>query len=418
MWCLFVFISLTQCYPLIDFQYTTPQCNFTTGNALNSFGDLTINTGLFGEALTIALALNDTSVACRLCTMGSAWCQLPIHPYLSDDTQSSYNLRLFTVTQSGLIIPSSYLLPRTATQFVLPAQSLFPFNGPQQNSVCGQHYRLIIQLTLMSAVPRRTYITMAQGTGSVACDPNTGSAGLSCRVAPQYSYIDLNFRNCVSDDTTQSHANDWKQSATIHSPLYWEARRDLWPSGMPLLCGQTLTSLWDYTAPQNYLCDGTYALYIKPRPWYDSMLEATTAYLNQQGYVDGDLLITLNVLEYYCAVRDQDLELTLEDSVLWNQTRLLQARHMPPNVAEECLEVSIQDVNMTLPYFVSHYYDWQLQLFQYMFALDEHLNRNVAFWLIAVSVIGAMCLFVTLYGAIQLCRRWHHIITQNHEKVT
>ncbi len=76
----------------------------------------------------------------------------------------------------------------------------------------------------------------------------------------------------------------------------------------------------------------------------------------------------------------------MHDSVLANLSLALQSRHLQSDPAEECRDVSMQasSGNLTLPYFVAHYYDWQLALFQYMFALDSRFNTKVALWISAV----------------------------------
>ncbi len=100
------------------------------------------------------------------------------------------------MTQSGLISAATVPCWAPATRSSLcPRSRSSRATGPPQPSLCGQPYRLIVQLWLSSDAPTpRSYVVAALGQDSTPCN---SANGLSCRVAANYSHIDLAFANCL-----------------------------------------------------------------------------------------------------------------------------------------------------------------------------------------------------------------------------
>ncbi len=382
---------------LSDLQYPVPLCPVSTPAPTNSFGQFRFAVDLLGHALTLTAELDPSQVSCRLCAINAAHCNSSLTG-LHVTQGTGYNIRVIALNGAGNTTTTrSYALEPGVTTVSLGVRAVFPFGIAQ--TLCGSRYRVVVLLLLSSEQPvERDFLAIVADAASpfVRCDPRAPPQGLSCRLATRFPYIELSFQNCVLNDT-RSHQNDDPPDddllASIHSTLYWHQNRDLWPLRVPTLCDESWAVVWDRTAPQNYMCSQTAALYIKPMPWYEAALEAGTAYFNGHGRLDPVLLQTLDTLELYCEAR-QSGRLTLEDSLLVNLTAVLRERHLPPS-DEECEGMALTS-NVTLPYFAEHFYDWQLQLFQYMFQLDSMLAVKTALLITAFTVVLVSCMLLAV----------------------
>lgn len=398
---------------LADLQYNVSQCQINNMTLTNSFGRLLLTSDLLGQSLTLQIALNRSQSSCRLCAINSQYCNQSFGTALELTQTTSYNVRIMTLSgASNFTVTRIYKLLPTLPTLMLSVRTLFPFNvglGPQ--TLCGSRVRLIVLLLLSSEVEHteRDFLVIANDPTSprIACDPQAPASGLSCRLMQQFPFIEYQFQNCIVD-RPQSHQNSVAPDATIHSILYWQTHREEWPFLLPSFCNESWSTLWDRAAPQNYLCSATTALYIKPLPWYETALEACTAWFNGRGQLDPILLQTLDTLENYCTARQSD-HLHMEDSLLVNLTRQLRERHLPAS-EQECDGLETITSNVTLPYFAEHFYDWQLQLFQYMFSLDSMQPIKVILLFTLISVVVLVSLFALV---VTLAHLYHRHVEYN-----
>lgn len=387
---------------LVDLQYTYPYCNSGPNTPLNALGELQLQLDLLGRWLRLTVQPRQTADSCRLCALNSTLCNTSFSQLgsaLHLNTGAGYNVRLYWLTTP--VQTTSYDVDPVTGVLTLAPGALLTAAPQYPDQVCGNQYRFVALALLTSEAPvRNFYVTLAVQDGAqetVPCDPNATSQGLSCRIAARFPVLELNATNCLAPQTQPPRA----PVSTIHSLLYWQRNRDQWPQApMPRLCGEDWASIWDRAAPQNYLCNADLALYIKPLPWYEAALEVSVALLNQEGALDAEVAWALDVLENYCGARQSGL-LTLEDSLLYNVTVALRARHLL-SLEQECDGLQIERSEALWPYYAQHYYEWQLQAFQYMFQLDASLPTKVVLLITGVVATFVLCTGFALYVAVRL----------------
>ena len=406
------------CINIGDLQYGVPSCTVNNASLLNSLGQLTLSTDLLGRYVTLQVRPDATQISCRLCAINASYCTqtfaqaglpAPLHLTIG----SNYNLKTIFLTENASAIVVPHELDASNGLLTLDTHAMSPYTTQSNpDTLCGNVYRLVVFILMTSDSPlRRDYFAVVGDANSptTPCDQQATLAGLSCRLAPRFAYTELRVQNCLASGVMPLPPP--LVTPTIHSVLYWQANRNQWPSGpLPRVCGEDWATLWDRVAPQNYLCSADLALYIKPKPWYECALETSVALFNGAGQLDPELLWALDTLDNYCAVRDSGA-VTLEESILYNVTVALRQRHLIES-EQECDGLDVDQSTVLWPYYAQHFYDWQVQLLQYMFVLDVSLPGKAGLLVAAivsavVSCIAACAWVLTrLYGT-ELWQRCH-----------
>jgi hypothetical protein len=250
---------------------------------------------------------------------------------------------------------------------------------------------------------RRDLMLIGEQTPGATVDcveaPGGRIAPLDCRITRRFYYVEHRVNNCLG--TKPPTAVDDRLYYDPYHYYYhlWSARtavdRDVLVPPHLTLCGERWQQIFERTRLQLY-CNPDVALQVALKPWYEAALQAMTAFLNQR-FGEPALWLALATLERTCGQRDATGQYGLRDSVFYNMTEALRdSADVVVNGATQVCEWMVQeepellgDVNITLPFYVTHYRAWYFALFKYVVPPDADMPRAaVTLLLIPLVVLG------------------------------
>jgi hypothetical protein len=208
-----------------------------------------------------------------------------------------------------------------------------------------------------------------QSGDALPCD-HSGIADISCIIAPSFFYIEYPVTNCLLENTVVSSST--RKEEEKHLPLYYFYKSSSLIPVNQQLCGESWSSIYHRTRPYLW-CDEKLQLYIREKPWYETALLATAAYMN--GRRDALLWLTLETLERTCSSRETAIP--LEETIFFNMSEGLRVKN-PTYSMDSICEWLMDDENLiyniTLPVYLEHEDQWYFKLFQYIVIADENMR--------------------------------------------
>lgn len=392
---------------LSDLQYAVPSCQLTGRGAnggnlslLNSFGQLKLSNNLPGDQLEIQLLLDSTQRSCRFCSQQASYCSQAMEDlHLATDT--TYNLRLMALSETGSAVSQSFSLATGTPSIVFSVPAL----------ECGRRLRLVFTLVVQSEVPtQRHFLLIARDPlrpRQIACSQTISD--LSCRQAPLYFTVDYTVNNCIASVAGSSPLPPKPQSPGLsYVHYYYEAvamndsvqRRALEALS---LCGESWLSLYE-RAHLSLYCDQDQSLFVALKPWYQAALYTTAHWLSGRR----DVQVTLERLEALCEARDEALP------YLFNLSKSLQHGAAPEALDWLTLcewttlgepNAAAHEVNATLPPYFMRQWDWYFSPFMYVIYFnDPWMGAKSAALLSLIVVTGVVALAGAAYTVGRIIR--------------
>ena len=373
---------------LSDIQYDSPMC----GNIKNAFGTMTIDNDLMGSVLIFDINLNESYKSCRLCRILPVYCNISVPSGLSQDT--NYNLKVITIDHDSISSVSFAIRNKTSAIMSSSGQ-------------CGKKQRLVILVIANIKEPTDRDILLI-GRDSLSdiqqCDSTNNLADLSCGISFSYFYVDYETTNCISmNETTKEIVNPLE----YHIPLYYFYEYSLIPNDLTL-CGESWYSIYERSRLDLW-CDPDLPLYIKEKPWYDTALLVTTAYIN--GRRDSLIWLTLETLERTCDSRM--LGIPIEETIFYNMSILLRVdrpQYDTPDICEwmEKDGFMINKENVTLPVYLQHYDKWYFVLYKYIVLTDENMYWKASLLFTLPFVLIFILLIATTVTVYHIFHKKHN----------